>query len=233
MSITPAITRRLTGEIAYRAPNGDVLGRESFDLISHRGGHVLRALCMMDDIGLVRDVSLSMDLEWLPEEGYCRIIGAGRTEAALWFRVVPQGVCVDTSLQGKCEPQQFIPTENRLRYLGLHPLQGDALIVEQRGVDEPGTFRPIETVTNSVSPNGDEAVAGTYMQINAAYIGNEKIEVSAGSFSARRYALRWRQDWPAADLWVREEDNLFLKMHWSMIPTWYELTAWHEERHDS
>lgn len=227
---TAAPPRILRGRIAYRDADGENVGHEHFELVGHEGGHLLRALCRIDEADLLRDVSLSMDHAWLPEEGYCRILRGGRAEAALWFRVAPGGVTVDASIRGTPLAQQFIATQQRLPYLGLHPLQGDALIVEQRGTAAPGQFLPIETVTNSISPNGDEATAGAHLFIDAAYIGEETLEVTAGRFAARRYALRWRADWPPADLWVRQEDNLFLLMRWSMIPTWYELTHWTDER---
>lgn len=227
-ALTPALQQRLTGRIAYRASDGTQLGREFFEINSHSGGHILRALCAMDDASLIRDVSLSMRPDWTPEEGFCRITKHGAIESSLWFRVEENGVRVDTSLAGAAHPQIFIETSQRLPYLGLHPLQGDAIIAQQRGVDAPHEYRAIETVTNSISPNGDEAPGGTRMHIMAAYMGEEDIRIAAGDFRARRYALRWREDWPPADLWVRE-DNLFLLMRWSMIDTWYELTEWQEE----
>ena len=228
LTIAPALSRRIEGRIAYRAADGAELGREHFDLSSHAGGHVMRALCVLDDVDLLRDVTLSMDADWRPLDGYCRLTRAGVNEATLWFRIDDDGVRVDADLHGQRQPSQHVPTEARLAYLGLHPLQGDALIVARRGTDRPGEFVPIETVTNSISPNGDEAVGATRMQIDVAYVGMEEITVTAGRFAARRYALRWRADWPAADLWVREDDCLFLLMRWSMIPSWYELAAYTE-----
>lgn len=226
-TLSPALNQRLTGRIAYRASDGRELGREFFEILTHNGGRILRALCAMDDVSLIRDVSLSMRPDWTPEEGTCRITKNGAQESSLWFRVEDSGVRVDTSLAGEAHPQIFVETSQRLPYLGLHPLQGDAIIAQQRGTDAIGEFRAIETVTNSISPNGDEAPGGTRMHIMAAYMGEEEITVTAGTFTARRYALRWREDWPAADLWVRD-DNLFLLMRWSMIDTWYELTEWNE-----
>ena len=136
---------------------------------------------------------------------------------------------MDQSLRGQLLPQQHLPLEAPLPYLGLHPLQGDALIVEQRGTDAQGQYRAVAAVTNSISPNGDEAVGAQRMQIHVAYLGRENISVTAGTFTARHYALRWRDDWPPADLWVRQEDNLFLLMRWPMISTWYELDTWEEQ----
>lgn len=226
-ALTPALQQRLTGRIAYRASDGTELGREFFEILQYSGGRILRALCAMDDESLIRDVSLSMRPDWMPEEGTCRITKHGVQESSLWFRVEENGVRVDTSLAGEAHPQIFVETSQRLPYLGLHPLQGDALIARQRGTDAPYEYRAIETVTNSISPNGDAAPGGTRMDIMAAYIGEENIHVTAGDFRARHYALRWREDWPPADLWVRD-DNLFLLMRWSMIDTWYELTEWDE-----
>lgn len=229
MTLPFALSRRLHGKIVYRGADGGEVGREHFDLSSHRGGHILRALCVLDDVELVRDVTLAADPDWLPQEGYCRITRGGVDEAAFWFRVEDSGVAVDLSLAGVRQPPEFIPTSARLPYLGLHPLQGDALIVERRGTADIGAFKAIDTVTNSVSPNGDEKVGGHKMQIHAAYLGEDEIEVAAGRFSARHYALRWRDDWRPADLWVRRDDNLFLCMRWTMIENWYELAEWHEE----
>lgn len=66
------------------------------------------------------------------------------------------------------------------------------------------------------------------VRIEVAYIGEETISVIAGRFDAPRYAVRWREDWPAADLWVRGGDHLFLRMQWALVPTTYELTAFQE-----
>jgi hypothetical protein len=58
-----------------------------------------------------------------------------------------------------------------------------------------------------------------------AYVGQETIDIAAGRFVADRFALRWKPDWPPADLWVRPRDGVFLLMRWSLIENWYELTA--------
>jgi hypothetical protein len=228
-SHAPVLSRRVNGEIAYRAADGSEVGREYFDLSSHRGGHVLRAQCVLNDVQLIRDVTLSMGPDWLPKDGYCRIDRNGHTEATGWFRVDADGVRMDQSLNGEALPQIFLPTDGPLPYLGLHPLQGDALIVERRGNEAPGEYRAVEAMTNSISPNGDEAVGAQRLHIDVAYVGTQDLSVAAGAFAARHYLLRWREDWPPAELWVRAQDNLFLMMRWPMISTWYELDRWEEQ----
>ncbi|MGF7150421.1 hypothetical protein FHS96_004079 [Sphingomonas zeicaulis] len=217
--------RTISGRIAYRAADGREIGRERFELIAHAGGHVLRALCEMDAIALIRDVSIAMDADWLPLDGFCRVHQAGGVAATYWLEVHSDAVRVAAQVDGRSLPEQRIVTTGRLPYLGLHPLQGDALIARVRGTDRVGDFRPIAAVTNSISPNGDEALGVQPMTIDVAYLGLETITVAAGAFVARRYALRWRADWPPADLWVREQDCVFLCMRWPLIAEWYELES--------
>jgi hypothetical protein len=229
MTYISVLSRRLSGRIAYRGPDGHETGHEHFDLSSHSGGHMLRALCVLDDAALLRDVSLSMGRDWQPQDGYCRLVRDGREDAALWFDVGVDAVRVEGRVAGVPLPGRQIPTGGPLVYLGLHPLQGDALIVETRGTDRPGMFVPIKALTNSISPNGDEAVGACPVRIDVAYMGPADVSVIAGDFAGRHYQLRWRDEWPPADLWVRREDCLFLAMRWSHVPTTYELTAFTDE----
>jgi hypothetical protein len=58
---TLARPRLTSGRIAYRDGGGAEIGRERFEIVSHHDGHVLRAFCEMDDIGLLRDVTIALD----------------------------------------------------------------------------------------------------------------------------------------------------------------------------
>lgn len=206
----------LSGRIAYRDGEGAETGHEHFDLIAAQGRRLLRALCVMDDIGLIREVSIGMEEDFRPRDGCCRIWQGG-AESLMRFDVADDHV--------RCG-QTVLPLAAPLPYLGLHPLAGDALIIHRRGTDALGEFRPIAAVTNSISPNGEEDLHMQAMEIHVACMGEQDITVAAGTFAAWHYRLRWRDDWPAADLWVRAGDGLFLLMRWPMISAWYELTDW-------
>lgn len=218
----PTLASLVAGTILYRGGDGTPVGRERFEIARHAGGHVLRALCEMDDIALLRDVTLSLDRDWRPIDGFCRITRSGVVEAATWFGVEDGAMRVEGVVAGR-PLRQSLPTAGRCRYIGLHPLQGDALIVTQRGDDDPGAFRTVHGITNSISPNGDVGLDGVPVAIDVAFVGHERVVVAAGCFEARRYALRWSPEWPPADLWVRRHDCVFLKMRWSLIDNWYEL----------
>lgn len=208
----------LSGRIAYRDGQGAETGHEHFDLIATQGRRLLRALCVMDDICLIREVSIGMDEDFRPRDGSCRIWQDG-AENLMRFDVAQDHVR---------SGETVLPLSAPLPYLGLHPLSGDALVIHQRGTDAPGEFRPIAAVTNSISPNGEEDLHMQAMVIDVAYVGTQEIGIAAGRFAAWHYRLRWRDDWPAADLWVRAGDGLFLLMRWAMVRAWYELTDWRE-----
>jgi hypothetical protein len=220
----------ISGHIAYLSLDGRETGRERFDLSSQHGGFVLRAFCEMDDVALTRDVTLAMDRDWRPLDAFCRITRHGHREAAMWFDVSETAVCLHSRIGTLPSASTSLPLDLPLDYLGLHPLQGDALIVNRRGTDKPGEYVPIASVTNSISPNGDEAVGARKLAIEVAYLGEESIDVAAGKFAARHYALRWDPAWPPADLWVRQQDCIFLAMRWAHVPTRYELTALTEDK---
>lgn len=214
---------QIAGRILYLAGDGRETGRERFELITSPTGVTLRAFCEMDDVALTRDVTLAMDAQWRPLDGFCRITRHGVREAALWFDVGARDVTLTGWIDGaRCAPATLALSEP-LVYLGLHPLQGDALIVNARGTDRVGEFVAIACATNSISPDGDEAVGVRPVTIEVAYLGEEQRTVPAGSFAARRYALRWDPSWPPADLWVRAEDSVFLEMYWSHVDASYVL----------
>ncbi len=221
--------RRQRGLISYVSGNGREVGRERFELIDHAGGHILRAFCEMDEAGLTRDMTLSMAPDWRPRDGFCRIIHGDGRSAALWFDVAQTQVRLDSAIDGARLDAQTIPLDQPLAYLGLHPVQGDALIVNLRGTDRPGEFIEIPCVTNSISPNGDEAVGLHRVAIDVAFLGYTAVSVAAGQFAARHYALRWSPQWPPADLWVREADCVLLRMAWPFADAAYELTELFED----
>jgi hypothetical protein len=223
-----ALTALVAGRIAYRRADGQEIGRERFEIAHHSGGSTLRALCELDDVGVLRDVTLALDQDRKPLDAFSRVTRRGAAIATTWFLVEPAALVCEGWISGIGRISQRLATPEPPAYLGLHPLACDALIAAIRGADKPGCFRLIPCFTNSVSPNGDQDLYAIPTAIDVAYAGRETIDVAAGRFVADRFALRWKSDWPPADLWVRPADNIFLRMRWTMIENWYELAALEE-----
>jgi hypothetical protein len=223
-----ALTRRIAGRVAYWGAGKTSIGHETFEIAEHAGGRTVRALCEMDDIGLLRDVTIALTPDWKPLDAFCRITKPGRVASTTWFNLTDDALIMEGNVEGIGRISQRLPNSPRFTYIGLHPLQGDALVTTQVDQSRPGEFMTIHSVTNSISPNGDIGLHAMPVDIDVAFIGEEEIEVAAGRFTAWRYALRWSTEWPPADVWVRQGDYVFLKMTWSMIENWYELTALEE-----
>lgn len=212
----------LAGMIHYIGPEG-VNGREWFEMVPHPGGRTLRAFCEMDGIGLSRDVTMALDARSRPIDGYVRIIQDGKVRGSTLFIAGENSVECEGFTRELGRISQCKPLPGALEYLGLHPLVGDALVTLSRGTDCPGAFRTVHGITNSASPNGELGLLAMPTAIDVAYLGDETIEVPAGRFDAQHFALRWRPEWPAADLWVHGPLALFLRLTWSMIDSRYEL----------
>ncbi|MBU2879004.1 MULTISPECIES: hypothetical protein [Aliiglaciecola] len=223
VTLQPALEKYISARIAYWGRDNTLIGRESFSLASHAQGYSFRAFCEMDDIALLRDVTMSLDRNWSPIDGFCRITTAGQVVAANWFSFNNDQVVVETDLKGKERISQKFENQPAYCYLGLHPLQGDALVTTQVDKSKPGEYVAVHGLTNSLSENGDQGLTATPVTIEVAYLGNQKLTVAAGQFDARKYALRWQPDWPPAYVWVKEGDYIFLKMTWQKIDNWYEL----------
>lgn len=225
MTASPMALKRIAGRIAYRDAQGRDNGHETFERLKLPGGYLLRAWCELRDAGLWREVSLAMDARWRPRDGMCRLWQVDGRMAAMVFQIEDRAVHVTAMRDGAVLAPQHIVTDGPLPYLGLHPLMGDALIVHARGQQQPGCFLPVPAVTNAISPDGEGDGPAEAMVIAVAYIGPADLKVSAGGFAAWHYRLRWRDDWPPADLWVRQGDGLFLAMTWSLTGASYELVA--------
>ena len=210
------------GLIHYIGPAG-VNGREWFEMVPHAGGRTLRAFCEMDDIGLSRDVTMALDAQSKPIDGYVRIIQHGAVRGSTLFLAGEKSIDCEGATQELGRVSQRKPLPAPLQYLGLHPLVGDALVTLSRGTDAPGEFRTVHGITNSTSPNGELGLLAMPTAIDVAFLGDETIDVPAGRFAAQHFALRWRPEWPAADIWVHGPLAMFLRLTWSMIDARYEL----------
>ncbi|SMP82033.1 hypothetical protein SAMN06296065_1213 [Novosphingobium panipatense] len=216
--------RRTSGLIAYLR-QGQETGREWFERITHTatGAQSLRAFCEMDDVGLTRDVTYFLGRDGRPVDAFCRVTLDGDVKGTALFLQEDGAFECEARTVDLGRVSQRLPTPEGGRYLGLHPLVGDALAAVARGTSSPGEFLPVQGVTNSISPNGDQGLVAVPVTIDVAYQGEEEVTVRAGTFATRRYALRWSPEWPAPDLWVTEAEALFVKLCWEMVDAAYEL----------
>jgi hypothetical protein len=178
----------------------------------------------MDDIGLSRDVTMLLDAAHRPVDAFVRVMRGGEVLGSTLFLADRERLrCVGRI--GGADVLDDTPLSVGLDYLGLHPLVGDGLIALARGVTAPAVFIDVPCMTNSQASAGDEGLRPVPMTIAVAYMGSETIDVAAGRYEARAYALLWKPDWAPAQLWVHGEDALFLKLEWPEFGARYELVS--------
>jgi hypothetical protein len=205
------------GRIRYLNRDGAEWGRETFSATVHDHGRTLRALCEMDEAQLHREVTWSVDRDWMPRDGFVRLLRNGATIATCWYlvdgaRVECEGVTKD---HGRISRVATAPRP--IQFLGTHPLTGDSVIAAARGTDELGVERPVMIAANSLAHLGDEGLDVQLLQPLVAFVAEERIEVAAGQFDARRYTIRWSDTMPhKTDFWVTADDCLPLL---SIVPT--------------
>ena len=226
MTSLPNCIRRTQGVIGYRNADAKLVGREEFALNYSSSGIRLEANCDLQRFQLTRVVSIAMDVNWLPEHGSLRLAREGKPILSSEFDVGHQQITVSNQLANGTKREQVLPNQSGVKYLGLHPLQGDALVTTQLPkMLRANTFYNVPAITNSVSENGDEGEQASLLDISVAYVGIEPLTVSAGRFMARRFKLSWHPKWPPAYLWTMIDQPIFLKMVWSQVPYWYELMS--------
>ena len=83
-----ALTHRsYRGKIAYLHEDRGELGREWFHVtVDQSGTRTLRCMVEMDPEALVRDVVLTVDGAWRPQESYIRLNQNGAFKGAAWYR---------------------------------------------------------------------------------------------------------------------------------------------------
>jgi len=214
--------RRYGGRIAYRDPVG-VCGREDFAIDVRDDGRTLRAYCEIDDGHITRDASWTLGPDHRPVEGHVRVVQDGALVGSSFYTFDDHGTRCETLAAH--HGRQSLVQPDRPRYLGLHPLIGDAMIALARGTDALGEERMIPTITCSRDINGETELTAIPMDIGVRYCGQEQLTVAAGRFVADIYELNWGREWPPARMWVCGLDAIFLRMEWSVSGRIYELVS--------
>ena len=205
--------RRHSGRIEYRK-QGALYGHERFGIDVRADGRTIRAYCEIDEGHLTRDASWTLDAAHRPVEGHVRVVQNGSLVGSSWYCFTGEGAQCESRTAYLGRASQQVP--GRVDYLGLHPLVGDGMIALARGTDAPGEARIIPSITCSYDLNGETGLVALPIDIAVTYTGKDEITVPAGTFVADRYALRWRPEWPEAQLWVHGEDAVFLRLHWDV-----------------
>jgi hypothetical protein len=237
----------LRGSILYTSAKPERLGhergREHFSVTRQADGvRVMHAHCEIDDApNVVRDVVLATDAEGWPLDCSVRLTVGDRWEGTGLMHFgehagAHHAECHTVNRRdGRVTQRLDLPA--RVRWLGAHPICGDALALRCYDLTQgPGRqFFPHMMLT---SPDHRGATGPMLFRLGFGleYVGPETVEVAAGRFDALHFrytdtAGQLPEEHPVYDVWCSADgDYVFLKGAVSgYMQTRYELTELRRE----
>ena len=229
--------KTIRGAIRYTSTKperlGQERGREYFSLTDQADGvRLVHAHCEIDDApNVIRDVVMAMDAQWYPLDCSVRITVGDQYEGTGLMHFTPQFADCQTINRRDGRIAQRIELTGRVRWLGAHPICGDALCLRIYDLSKgPGKqFFPNLMLT---SPDHRGATGPMLFSLGFGleFVGKENITVAAGTFDALHFryvdtAGQLPQEHPPYDVWCSTDgDYIFLKGGvGGYMQTYYEL----------
>jgi hypothetical protein len=184
------MSRGYRGKILYVHDRRGETGREWFHRTDWTNGtHTFRAVCELDDIGMVRDVTHTVTEDFRPLDCYARL----QWEDALsegWFWFGEREALCEALVPALGRISQRVELPERPRWFGSHPLCSDGLI---GAAYDPG--RGAEAVPGYVSSalvtGSDGPMLVPFLLERLEELEPEELEVPAGGYSCRHFRIRY------------------------------------------
>lgn len=213
---------------------GQERGREYFSITRQADGtRVLHAHCEIDDEpNVIRDVVMALDTDWRPIDCSVRLTVGDRYEGTGLLRFADTFAECETFNRKDGRISQRIETPGKVRWLGAHPIIGDALGLRLYDLNKgPGRdFFPKLMLT---SPDHRGATGPMLFSLGwgLEFVGREEVTVAAGTFKALHFryvdtAGQLPEEHPIYDVWCTDDTQyIFLKgAVGGYMQTYYELT---------
>ena len=215
--------RNTRGKILYTSNKperlGQERGREYFVISVHAdGARTISAHCEIDDRpSVMRDITYSLDADWMPTDCFVRLSVGDRFTGSGWFRFHPQFAECEawTAVEGRVT--QRMDLQRPLRTFQNHAIACDAWHLRLFDRSRPGVVQPLEQVLLS-SPDHRGATGPMLFSVglHVNYVGEETVTVGAGAFDALHFqfvsAPGLPTEHPPYDVWCTADGEfLFLK----------------------
>ncbi|MEJ2601705.1 MAG: hypothetical protein P8172_00185 [Gammaproteobacteria bacterium] len=229
--------RTIAGTIAYRSAKtgyeGTERGRENFQIHVHADGcRTVVAHCEIDEApSVMRDITYSIDADWMPTDCFVRLSVGDRFTGSGWFRFAREHAECEAWTAAEGRVSQRMELARPLETFQNHAIACDAwhLRLFDRSTG-PGT-QVIEPILLS-SPDHRGATGPMLFSIGIGveYVGEETIQVDAGRFDALHFRFvstpGLPQEHPPYDVWCTPDEFLFLRgITGGYMKTHYELTS--------
>jgi hypothetical protein len=217
--------KHIRGQIAYLSAARVETGREWFSVSIAADGHrTSRCECHFNDVGLLRDVSFTVDRAWRPIDAYLRISLQDKLLGSGWFAFDPQGVaCHNMDEQGRVVSlRRDLPAGAPA--FGAHPILNDGYWPAAFDLARPNQVQRLQNcVTYSKEMIGKEKIGIETFDLELSYAGEQDIEVAAGRFRCRAFSALIVGLAAPFKLWTWSDDYIIVKETWTEMPGSFEL----------
>ena len=219
--------RSYTGKVLYITDDVGEMGREWFHVtIQPDGTRTMRAVCEMDDDRLLRDVVITLDPQWRPQDAFVRLMVNEALVGSTWFRFTDTLAEAEGVTRAEGRFRQSFATDRPAQSFGTHPVHSDAW-----------GLRYFKSLTRGEAVENDASVFSTSFQPNGGsgpllmpsagrakrvYIGIESITVPAGTFTAHHFQFIV-DTLPPIEIWATAEDCIPVRLRWDLLKQTYDL----------
>ena len=229
--------RTIRGTIRYTSNKPDRLGkergREYFIMTDQADGNrIIHAHCEIDDEpNVIRDVVTALDKDYFPTDCSVRLTVGDKFEGVGLMHFTPTYADCQTISRRDGRLSQRIELPGRIRWLGAHPISGDALCLKIYDIkDGPGKKFYPNMMVSSPDHRGATGPMLFALGFGLEYVGKEKITIGLGTFDSLHFryvdsAGQLPQEHPPYDVWCTDDgDYIFLKgAVGGYMQTYYEL----------
>src|SRR5262249_7155471 len=150
-----------------------------------------RVLCAIDNIQMLRDVSLTVDKDWTPVTGFVQLTIQQQFQGAAWYNFTDQlAACEGFNAQQGRFSQSF-PLDGPANTFGAHPVHCDGWkLARIRQYKNDLSKMNVKAFTTSQAPmgaSGPSLVPISPTFATYAYVGPETISVAAGKFAGEHF----------------------------------------------
>lgn len=232
--------RSIRGKILYtsRKPGreGEERGREYFAFNVHADGkRTMTAQCEIEepDPTVMRNIVYSLDENDMPTDCFVRLSVGDEFMGAGLFRIKDDVVECESFGPSIGRLSQSQPIVGDFDGFGTHPIAGDAYLTKKMDRSRGPHKRKIRVFLPSPDHRGATPPMIAEANLFLEYVGEERVEVKAGTFDAYHYRFSDEDGGmstdkgghPPYEVWVTADDDaIFLKGGVDgYMMTWYEL----------
>lgn len=186
------MARFFRGKVSYMSETTGEFGREFFTVsVEDDGTRTLRCVCEMDNVSLIRDVTYTVDKNFMPTDCYVRVSNEHKLVGSGWFRFTDNAAEGEAFTVAEGRVSQRLATPGRIKLFGTHPICIDIWKCVHAQATKPGEVQVVDNCMNSSAvTNGASGPLLGRKSYDMVYCGPEKITVPAGTFDCQHFDWR-------------------------------------------